>query len=49
MSGYLLGVVALMVNKNLAYVSAEDLDKMDILTTDLDQPPNQLKLEVNKH
>lgn len=38
-----------MVNKNLAYVSAEDLDKMDILTTDLDQAPDQLKLEVNIH
>lgn len=42
----MLVLAALMVNKNLAYVSAEDLDKMDILTTDLDQPSSQLRVEV---
>ncbi|XP_067932190.1 microtubule-associated protein futsch-like isoform X3 [Watersipora subatra] len=34
----------MMVKKNLAYVNSNDLDQMDIMTSDLDIPESQLKL-----
>lgn len=43
---YLFFIVDMMVKKNLAYVNSQDLDKMDILTSDLDVSPEHLHVEV---
>lgn len=39
-------LVELMVKRNLVYVNPGDLDRMDLLTTDLDTPADQLRVEV---
>ena len=36
----------MMVKKNLAYVNSQELDQMDIMTSDLDVPADQLHLQV---
>ena len=37
-----------MVKKNLVYVNSDELDEMDILTTDLDRPAHELRIEVSR-
>jgi len=36
----------LMVKRNSLYLNSQELDQMDILTTDLETPEGQLKVEV---
>ena len=47
-SSSLFHILDLMVKKNLVYVNSEELDEMDILTTDLDQPAHELRIEVSR-
>lgn len=39
-------ILDMMVKKNLAYVDSQELDQLDIMTSDLDVPPHELQLQV---